>query len=308
MTNDANTITVDSYTVMNLYDRGVYDELFEMHQELLDAPLEAAKFYKTLSRMLQAQRTELEQRAPELVAKYERMAQQAAVVGFPYLGDEVAIALFGQKPLDALRSGFDAQEQLRVFLAGHYVMEERNTLREKLRGALEKCVQPFGNEATKNSDKGLDTVAKWLAYRNEILGPVTESDLVADKQFLAQDKNSRLLAPQQQEELAKLLAIYRWLHLSSLWQEGLEEHMVLRENGRLKILRNGVLEDVGSASAPKAPVSSRVDDSEDTYVDESSRAIEQPTPAAVIKPTTLMPPKYDQAESSGEVGEDRPDK
>lgn len=241
---DQNIITVDSYTAMNLYDQGVYEELVDLHRDVLDAPFESARFYKNITRMLQTQRTELESRAPELIPKYDQMAQAAAVAGLPFLTDEAVLSLFENKPLDVMRSNFDAQEQLRIFLSGHYVMEERNALREKLRSALESSLQPLGSEASQQLSQPLDTVSKWLAYRNQILGPVSESDLLADKQFLAQDKNVKLLSSEQQAALFKLLAVYRWLHLSSLWQEGLEEHIVLRENGRLKILRNGVLEDL----------------------------------------------------------------
>lgn len=228
----------------DLVSQMTYDDIFSAYQEAIEAPLEAAQFYKSLEPLVEAQSTKLEQQAPDMASKYKKMLFQAAVVGLPYLQDKIVLQILSEYPLNIVRAGYKLKESVSKFLAGHYLLEDRNNLRLKIRALLENCAQPLGSNASKASKDQPRTVGEWIRYRNTKLGHVTESDLVSEKQFLAQDRYVRSLSDKEQSELAELLSLYRWLHLSSLWQEGFEESIVIKEDGRLKILHNGILEDI----------------------------------------------------------------
>src|SRR3989338_3699395 len=111
---------------------------------IIGPPFEARLFVERLERLLLEQRLRLIQEAPEFLRDYERWILSASYYGLPFFKDAMAQELIRTHAIDILRTGVDLREQLRLFLARHISLEDRNELRLRLIEAMETSTELLG--------------------------------------------------------------------------------------------------------------------------------------------------------------------
>ena len=134
------------------------------------------------------------------------------------------------------------------------------------------------------------TLGAWLAYRNSVLGQVLDTNIVSETNFLTQDKAVNSLSEKDKQIFTKVMHLYRWLHQSSLWQEGVEDRYVIKDQGGLKILRDGALENVPEV-LPIEIKKSSVETKEEgaAYADKIDIGVEELSPEPELQDKQSLP-------------------
>lgn len=212
---------------------------------------EARDFVYDLEKVLRGN-PDFETSSPDLFNEYQNIIIKMKLVALPFLKDEEIIAAlkdhFSIMLLSFPPVTNDIVDKLTAHLVGIPLYEERDTLKGKIREILFESQEKITTNGIKD-ENGIEqppTISNWIKnYLNEVKG--AEEDSLKQTMYLYNARTKMNLSDKEQEAVKMLLTLYEFLGRSSLTMEGLEESVLIDDNGVLKILDHGNLEVIGPA-------------------------------------------------------------
>lgn len=175
-------------------------------------------------------------------------------VALPILTDEEVINLFEkeltfvwQKEIFKDEEGYDFDETLKHKLT-NVPLWQRNEFKARLRNAMKKNQQKITSQSLliENNRTKNPSLENWLEDYINVIG-TGQIDNLKQTKYLVNSPNTKDLSDQERNTLRQAIRLYEKLKISSETPEGIEDTIPLIDtDGKLKILRNGRLEDVGS--------------------------------------------------------------
>lgn len=205
----------------------------------------AYELFRTLPDFL-AEIPDFEKKYKSLYEGYMQITSKASFVALPMLKDNEVIDIFEKKFKDILEiSDVNIMEQIESKLANILLHEERDVLKRKLRGALERnkqvlTAQPFTSEGKEVNA----TIGEWIRkYVSEVGNKPAER--LKKQDFFFNSPYMKELSESEKEKVVKMLEVYERLKLSSVTMEGLDEPVsVITPDGKHRVLHRGRLEEV----------------------------------------------------------------
>ncbi|MBI3291143.1 hypothetical protein HYZ76_02560, partial [Candidatus Falkowbacteria bacterium] len=128
-------------------------------------------------------------------------------------------------------------------------VEERNEFKKDLNKALLNNKNNITSQKIERNNKNYSpTIANWLIDYTNSVG-VGEIDVVKMNEYFAASKNFQSLSGQDKAKVRDLVTLYERLKKSSVDPEGLEEGVMIAENGKFKVFREGRFEDIDAKIA-----------------------------------------------------------
>lgn len=178
------------------------------------------------------------------VPKVKRIEAQLWAVAMRHLSKQMLIDLFELYPATVaqLPDEIDIIENFKDRLYEEVAVEDKNSLRDKVRTALERSEEVLGNPIKLGNETVTATVSNWLKlYTTEVgAGQPTTIKLA---RFFAQNPNVLKLTETERSVLRKLVYFYAFLRLRSDQLEGFDGLMMIEdENGMTQVIENGKVE------------------------------------------------------------------
>jgi hypothetical protein len=137
----------------------------------------------------------------------------------------------------------DLAEAIRGFMVTVIDFEERDQLKIAFRGCL------LNNKEIISPSLKLKTIGDWLKDVSSKADPYLKDALKKNEYYIS-DQNFKSLAKLEQDLLKSIFSLYNYCFYSSQSVEGLDELLTVvdDQDGKIKILNRGVLEDTGLIS------------------------------------------------------------
>lgn len=229
------------------------DFLVSVKQQLADflnynSSKEARDLAYDLEKVLK-QNLDFEKTSPDIFKEYQDVIVKLKLIALPFLTEEeiintlkdhFSIMLLSFPPVTN-----DIVDKLTAYLVGIPVYDERDVVKGRIMRILLESQEIITTNSIKDETgiEQLPTISNWIkTYLKEAKD--TEDSSLKLILFLNNSRSVMSLSDKEKETLKALLSLYEFLRKSSMTPEGLEESILVKEGGTLKIFRKGQLEEV----------------------------------------------------------------
>ncbi|MDD2807428.1 MAG: hypothetical protein PHW95_02835 [Patescibacteria group bacterium] len=138
----------------------------------------------------------------------------------------------------------DLWELIRAKLVAMVDFEARDKFKEKIRKSLLRNKGVISSrKILRNNQEYTPSIAEWLVDYTSAVG-VSEAGTVKMNEYFIASKNYQQLNGKEKDAVRQLISIYERLKKSSAKPDGLEERVLVSENGRFAIFRDGSFESI----------------------------------------------------------------
>lgn len=135
------------------------------------------------------------------------------------------------------REFYSLTREIKNHLMGIFDYAERDQFKLKARQAL------LANKEVLDPAVKVKTIGDWLRDIIAVVG-LNLTDLVKENEYYINNKNFKSLSQNNQLFLKDVIGVYKYCLYSSQTPEGLEEPILVTENGQLKVIEHGLIMDV----------------------------------------------------------------
>jgi len=237
-------------------DGKIFDEIkkYISHIITFDLVNEAYNINKSLPSIL-AKIPDFEKKFSNLKERYDNIVLKASFVAIPLLHEQKIIDVFEKNFKEVLDiPDIIIEDKIEAKLVS-MLHEQRDGLKEKIRGAMERNTQKISEKNVNTGGQIKEpTIGNWVRDYVSHVG-IKPADSVEKQQYFISNTNMKKLSPEEKVLVTKILNFYELLKLSSTSMEGMEEHIgVLTEDGKHLILNRGRMEEVHTDAMYKAVV------------------------------------------------------
>lgn len=230
---------IDKKTTSRIFDIAYQDNLREvvLHIVNYDDYKNALSLYRILRRAVTDNNQELSKQ-PTLGAFYRESLLSLAYICLPALDDkEVEHMLQHELMFQFHLPNYNLIQKIDYKLINIIVISERVIFKDRLRKALLEN----GEIIIRNNE--IKSISDWLRDYVSKVG-LDGKDKLASAQYLMSIKANKNIEEKDRDRLTTIFKLYEKLSLPSDTPEGFEEELPINFNGRLFILRRGVLEPI----------------------------------------------------------------
>jgi len=230
---------IDKNTKSRIFDTVYQDNLREVVSHIVnyDDYKNALSLYRILRRAVTDNNQELSKQ-PTLGAFYKESLLSLAYICLPALDDkEVEHMLQHEIMFQFHLPNYNLIQKIDYKLINIIVVSERVIFKDRLRKAL------LENSETIVKNNEIKSVSDWLRDYVSKVG-LDGKDKLASAQYLMSIKANKNIEEKDRDYLTVVFKLYEKLSLPSNTPEGFEEELPINFNGRLFVLRRGVLEPI----------------------------------------------------------------
>jgi hypothetical protein len=171
---------------------------------------------------------------------YRTTITQLKFIAIPLMENKDILDLINNHFMEQFNlDDYDMIEKLKTKITFTEVFDNKVKLKKLIANSL------LNNKETITKNSELKTIVGWLTDYNSHLG-LNRVDKLKKAQYLTDLKKHRDLSTEEIKRLKTLFDLYEWLKLDPDSDEGFDEEIPVEENGKLYILRQGVLDPVKS--------------------------------------------------------------
>lgn len=269
--------------------QGVRDAVRTIVEE--DLLEDARNMAETLDELLRAY-PDLAAQFPGVHAEYQQLLLASQCVALPMRSPDDVAAFLKTHYIAVLQViGQNIKQKLTHLLTVVPAYDMRDEIKGKLRRALEENAEILTTSRIMFEGKDITpTVGNWIRDYTLFLAGSPSTSL-RRAQYVSQGPNTIKLSNEDRNRVKYIVDLYGFLSLSSQTPEGVEDTIIIDVDGRLKMMKQGILEDI-DPRAQQVIAQIRATDSAGATPTATTATIAKqdslaPTPPRPIAPTPI---------------------
>ncbi|MFZ5391229.1 MAG: hypothetical protein ACOZAJ_03080 [Patescibacteria group bacterium] len=187
----------------------------------------------------------------DIAKRYRSLFYRCEFVCLDLLPDQEVLDLFQHHFAEffSIYQNIDLWSRIRAILLARYILEDRDSFKQKIRKALENNQELLGQGNIFVADEQKPaTISNWLLDYTGNVG-TGKSESLKKAEYLTNSLNVKALSSINREHLRELINFYEKLKISSLSPEGLEDPVGTEIDGKQVTFREGNFEEIDPAIA-----------------------------------------------------------